>query len=45
MEGEGPVDICLYTLSGDFDGNSFSVSYSTSSGQAEGRYTSQEKIF
>ena len=36
VEGEGPVEICISTVSGDFEGSSFSVSYSTTSGQAEG---------
>ncbi|CAI8052161.1 Adhesion G-protein coupled receptor V1, partial [Geodia barretti] len=35
VEGEGPVEICISTVSGDFEGSSFSVSYSTTSGQAE----------
>ena len=37
MEGQGPVEICISALSGDFDGNTFSVSYTTISGQAEGK--------
>lgn len=37
MEGQGPVEVCISALSGDFDGNTFSVSYTTISGQAEGK--------
>ena len=37
VEGQGPVDICVVVLSGDITGNSFTISYSTSDGQAEGK--------
>ena len=40
VEGQGPVEICISTFSGDFDGNSFTINYSTISGQAEGTYIS-----
>ena len=36
IEGNGPVEICIATLSGDFNGNNFTINYSIIDGQAEG---------
>lgn len=36
MEGQGPVEICVEVLAGDITGNSYIISYSTTSGLAEG---------
>ena len=36
VEGQGPVEICVATLSGDLSGNNFTINYSTANGQAEG---------
>ena len=36
VEGQGPVEVCIYTLSGDFVGDSFTVDYTTMDGQAKG---------
>ena len=38
MEGQGPVDVCIVVLSGDIDGSSYTISYSTMDAQAEGTY-------
>ncbi|CAI8052157.1 hypothetical protein GBAR_LOCUS28549, partial [Geodia barretti] len=47
VEGSGPVEICLVVLSGDITGNSFSISYSTSNGQAQapGDYVAETGSF
>ena len=37
-EGDGPVDVCISYLSGVFNGDTFTVDYSTTSGTAEGKY-------
>ena len=41
------MDICITTFSGDFDGDSFTINYSTIDGQAEGmhRYLVQHGHF
>ena len=36
VEGQGPVEICVGTLSGYLSGNNFTIEYSTANGQAQG---------
>ena len=44
VEGQGPVDVCIEVLSGDITGNSFTISYSTSNGLAEGKHSLQSSL-
>lgn len=44
VEGQGPVDVCMEVLSGDITGSSFTISYSTSDGLAEGKHSLQSSL-
>ena len=38
VEGQGPVEICIAALSGDFNGTNYTIDYTTVDGLARGKY-------
>ena len=38
VEGQGPVEICIAALSGDFTGTNYTIDYTTVDGLARGKY-------